>query len=437
MNRLTEAALPVNEHGQVTDDNILKKDRWKFGLGMIISQSEEVGLGGLPTVLIRRMGGNDFHLGFWGAMTGLNSLFQFAGPMLLKWKQSNQGAMRFAMVSGAIITTAIACCILGLTTPISPRYLLFGFLFLSTLLSIMQGVQWNLESSWIGDLVPVKKLGWFTSIKWILATLGIVLSSQLIGRIGDAFPTPGGYAGIYLFFCLSYLIAFFLYGRVTDRKPKNVSFFGKAGDTHGNIGYRCRILWLYVTFYTLWSCGRILMGTFAFAFLMDAFHFNLTDMAWLSTLQFLLSCVSIFIMGKVCARIGHRLPLMLVIAFVSLFQFGYTLSAWWGLTPIIAYTIVNAMAGHGFSMLAINYGLEIFPDKGRSIYLALTRFVIGLFVAILLIFSGKILESVKGIQFHLWGATLGHYHLLFFIATLITFSCVIPLLIIGKRKVEA
>lgn len=430
--------LSVNEHGQVTDDKVLKRDRWKFGLGMVISQSEEVGLGGLPTILIRRMGGSDFHLGVFGAMTaGLNSLFQPAGPMLLRWQESNRKAMRFAIVFGFAVTLAIAFLILGLKTPFPVRLLLWGYLALSLLLTIMQGVQWNLESGWIGDLVPTKKLGWFTSIKWILATLGIVASTQLIGRVGDSFPNPFGYSGIYLFFALSYVLAFWLYGRVTDRKPKVVSFFGGKTADHERLPYRSGILWLYITFYTLWNCGRVMLGTFTYAFLFDVFNFNLTNIAWLSTLQFTLSCLSIFIMGKICGRIGHRVPLLFVVVFVSLAQFGYTLSAWWGLAPIIVFTIVNALAGHGFSMLAINYGLEIFPDKGRSAYLALTRFVIGIFVTVLMVFSGKMLDSVRGINIHLWGATLGHYHLLFFIATCITLSSAIPLLIIGKHKVEA
>lgn len=432
----TRIPLQINEQGQVTDDTVLKRDRWKFGLGMIISQSEEVGLGGLPTVIIRRMGGNDFHLGLFGALSGLNSLFQLLGPFILQWKKSNRKAMQWTMKAGTAITVLAAFSILGLYLSIPLPLLLAGFILFSGLLGIMQGVQWNLESCWVGDLVPVHRLGWFTSLKWILATLGIVASTQAIARVGDAFPGPGGYAGIYLFFGVSYVIAFTLYGRVTDRPPREVSLPGFSSATAKKVAYRHPVLIYYIAFYTLWNCGRILANTFFPAFLIDQFQFRLTDMAWLMTLQFLLSCVSIGIMGKITDRIGHRAPLIFVIAVVGAFQSGYVLSAWWGLAPIIVFTVINAMAGHGFSMLAINYGLEIFPAHARSVYLAVTRFVIGIFVTLLLVFSGKILEGVRGLHVHFLGADLGHYHLLFAIAVAIILLSLVPLGLIGRRRIE-
>jgi MFS family permease len=101
----------------------------------------------------------------------------------------------------------------------------------------------------------------------------------------------------------------------------------------------------------------------------------------------------------------------------------------------VAYAIINGAAGHTHSMLAINYSLEIFPDKGRSAYIAFSRFFVGSAVVLFTILSGRALDAFRGFQYTLWGATLNHYHALFAVCTAFTLCCIIPLLIAGKRTV--
>jgi hypothetical protein len=111
-------------------------------------------------------------------------------------------------------------------------------------------------------------------------------------------------------------------------------------------------------------------------------------------------------------------------------------SAWFGIVPIIIYYIINGAAGHTHTMLALNFGLEIIPDKGRSGYLAFSRLFIGIVSTTGSIAGGRILQGLHGWHHMLRGAQLNHYHLLFIVCSCITFCCVIPLIIVGNRTVS-
>ena len=115
----------------------------------------------------------------------------------------------------------------------------------------------------------------------------------------------------------------------------------------------------------------------------------------------------------------------------------WTASAWLGLTAIILYQVVNGMAGNTHSMLAINYGLEIFPAKGRSAYLAFARIIIGLASIAATLSAGFIMRAARGFEFTLGGVTLNHYHLFFAGCALVTASCVIPLLLAKHDRANA
>jgi MFS family permease len=86
-------------------------------------------------------------------------------------------------------------------------------------------------------------------------------------------------------------------------------------------------------------------------------------------------------------------------------------------------------------MLAVNYGIEIFPDKGRSAYLAFSRFFIGIASMISPFFAGWVMTHFHDIQINVGGVVLDRYYLCFAAGALLTCTCVIPLLIAGKRKV--
>ncbi|MBL8029232.1 MAG: MFS transporter [Fibrobacteres bacterium] len=436
INEKTIDPASINEHGQITDEKILNKDRIKFGIGTVLYQSEETGIGPVPTAIIRALGGTQLHLGIYGAVGAVGSMFQWVGTLLLKRFKSNRKAMLFSMVVGFITAlTIVATLLLGGHETFKP-YALWGYLILVLIFYAIGGIQWNIESSWIGDLVPKNKLGWFTGMKWFIGVFGILVFMLVFARLADWRPQLSTYAAIYVIFALSFILAMTLYKGVTDRIPKVANFVAEGENHHERMNYKALPLWTYIMFYIFWSGGRTTMFAFTFAYMMDTFHYSMSKMVVIGIVQFAISMVMVLIMGKFTDSSGHRKPLLIVSGVVSLCMLLWVGSAWWGMAALIAYSIINGAAGHTHSMLAINYALEIFPDKGRSAYLAISRFFLGAASVVFVILGGRALDVFKGFEYQLWGATLNHYHALFVVCSLFTFCCIFPLLLVGKRTVR-
>lgn len=425
----------VNEHGQVTDEAVLKKSRIKVSAAACISMlPSSLGLN-LTTVIIRLFGGNDFHLGLAGALANMGQVLQFLGSLVLRFTRSN----RFGYLAGALPGIAVglfsALCIFNASSAYSG--IAFSGYFLAMGLGAVTGaVTGNIYISWIGDLVPKNRLGWFFSMKWILVNLTAIAGSLSVGRIADAFPTADGYAAISLAITLAGVIGLLIFVTVPDRRPADASFFAKKDGAGGErLHYRSAALWCYVAFYVLWAAGRAILMTFTPIFLMEKFNFTLTKLAWLGALQLFISSIVIYILGKVADKRGNRILLMLTSGFVAACMFLNVAAAWWGLTPIIVYTILNGMAGQTHSMLAINFGIEIFPDKGRSAYLAFSRFFIGIACITTPFFAGWIMSLFQDIHLNVGRVVLDRYYLAFTLSGLITLLCVVPIAVMGRRKV--
>jgi MFS family permease len=425
----------VNEHGQITDKKFLQYDRYKFGVGNIMYQGEEIGLMAIHTVIIRALGGTAFHLGFIGAFAAIGSTVQWIGTLLLRKFNSNRKAMIFALSLGVLFAILSSFCILIAYNPKLALFALWSYLVFGLCLAACTGVQWNIETSWIGDLVPKNMLGWFTSVKWAVAVVGVLCFSVFYGKMVDIRPALTTYAGLFVIVALSHAVAIVLIRTVTDRVPKSANFIAAGASRHERLNYKSLPFWCYVSFYGLWAAGRTAMFAFTTAYLLDYFNYSMTKIMLINAIQFVVSVAVLLIMGKITDKRGHRVPLMLMSGGVAFCMSLWVASAWWGITAVIIYFFIHGAAGSTHSMLAMNYGLEIFPDKGRSGYLAISRICIGAFGMTASGFAGFFMRNIEGWQKAVWGTTLTHYHVFFAICSLVAMGCVVPLIIAGKRTV--
>lgn len=429
----TLAPSQLNEHGQVTDEKILKKDRLKFGVCTILDRSEESSLGGIPSVLIRSLGGSDFHIGVYSATQGALSFAQFLGALILDRTRSNRKAMIWSMYIGVLLAAAIALSILAGAIPEFKPFALWSYLVLCVGFAGAAGIQLNLETSWIGDLVPCNKLGWFNSYKWILTSIGILLFNLLIGGMADRFPGLGCYASVYLIFGVSFIAAALIYRSCTDRPPKVASFMLPGRGHLERINYSNVPMWCYIVFYWCWSGGRTAMMAFTAVFLIDQFNFSMTKIAWFANVQLLIGMVVLHVLGRITDRSGSsRKALLWMSAIVSSSMLLWVSSAWLGVIPILVYQVISGAAGNTHSMVAINMALETMPEKGRAAYLGFSRLCIGVVVMIAPALAGAVMTRLTDFHTTFAGVVINRYHLLFTVSTLITMCCVIPLWILGR-----
>jgi len=422
----------INEHGQVVDEAILKKDRLRFGICTILDRSEESSMGGVPSVLIRGLGGNESHVGLFYTFLGLSSFSQWLGALILQRTRSNQKAMIISMLIGAFFAALIVAAILVAAPGGGSHTMLWCYLILSAGFSATVGIQMNIETSWIGDLVPRNKLGWFNSFKTILTCLGMMGFSLVIGRWADASPTFFTYAGIYGLLGFSFLWAAFIFRTITDRAPKNATFVSKGVDGGRRMDYTCFPMWCYIAYFFFWSGSRTAFFAFIPLYLIDEFDFSMTGIAWLSNAQIVTSLVLLHFFGKIGDRMGSRIPLILVSGVVAFCLSLWIGSAWLGVVPVIVFMFINGGAGSVHGMLSTNLALEYFPDKGRAAYIAFSRLCIGVITMAGPFLGGTFLHFFKGLHFQLWGAMLNNYHLLFAVCMVMGMCSVIPLLILGR-----
>ncbi len=430
----------LNEDNQIIDRRILGRDRVKFGVGCIMYQSEESGLTPIHTMMVRLLGGGNLHLGIVAGAGTVGSLVQWIGAVLLKRFGSNRVAMNVALSGGVLFGLVMAGSLLLVeAAPTWITVALWIYLVGAYGLAGASGVQMNVESSWIGDLVPVNMRGWFTSVKWIIGSLGVLTFTILFGQIAGMTVHPGILSLMFVLVAFSHVVAMVLMSTVTDRKPQ---FSGvKVADAQKKswlreLNLHSLPLWCYIWFYLTWAGGRTALLAFSTAYMIDYFGMGMGKITLLIAIQAVVNLVMLLVVGRASDRFGTRLPLIIISGFIGLSMMLWVGSAWGGIPLLIAYQVINGAAGNTHSMIGINYGLEIFPSQGRAAYIGFSRVFIGVSALLASLLAGGIMELLSGWKMTLWGAQLNHYHLFFFGCSLFTMSCVIPLLIAGKRKVE-
>ena len=422
----------VNEQGQIIDEKILKKDRLKFGICTILDRSEGSSLGGIPMILIRSLGGDSFHIGMYYALQNLTSFSQFVGPLILQRTKSNQKAMIISMFVGAVIAGLVALSIFTAAYFPIGSIALWSYLILWGAFSAVSGIQGNIESAWVGDLVPRNKLGWFNGYKWILTSLGIMVFGLIIGTVADRWPTHNTYAFMYVAFGVSFLWAAYIFWTATNRTPKNVTFIKGEKGTDERMNYTHGPMWCYILFFWGWSGSRAALIAFAPLYLIDVFKFSMTNIAWLSNLQLITGMILLYFLGKISDRIGSRVPLIVISGIVAICGSLWVSSAWWGVVPIIIYQVVNGAAGNAHGMVSTNLALEIFPQRGRASYIAFSRLCIGAVTMVVPALTGILLTVCKDVKFQVGETILNNYHMLFTICMLISISSIIPLFVLGR-----
>lgn len=426
----------VNEHNQITDKNVLNKERYRLGFVNTLFQGEETGLVPIHTIIVRALGGTALHIGFCGAFSCATSVLQWVGTLFLKRYNSNRKAMIAGLLCGMIVSMIVFGFILLAYIPVFKIYSLWMYLILGLILAGISGVLWNIETSWIGDLVPQAIRGWFTSAKTIVAVFGLLFFYLSFGKISDLFPSLITYSGFFILIAISHIIAIILANKITDRVPKNANFILSGSSHHERLNYKSMALWCYIIFFILWGSGRNAMLAFSTAYLIDCFQYSMTKVVLIFAIQNVICVILILILGKVSDKYGNRIPLLLISGTVSLCMLLWVSSAWWGVTPIIVYQVINGAAGNTHNMISINYGLEIFPAKGRAGYFGFSRVLIGASTLVAPIVGGGILQHIKDLKFLLWGTEINHYHLFFMVCSMIAFSSIVPLIIVKKRTVS-
>jgi MFS family permease len=411
----------------------LKKDRVKFGIASLLYNGDEIAFSPLHTAVIRGLGGGDVHLGFMGSLLqSMGQLFAWIGTIIMKFTHFHRSALVIALFTASLAQGAIiATLLMAHLNPGWSSALLFVYITLVAFMSILTGAQQNIAVSWIGELVPTQRRGWFVSGMAIISNIGLVLLQLVFARLARDAGLPG-YALIVGLLLLNTLVACFLVSTTTNRPAKAVNFISrKQGE---RVDYRYKPLWGLIWFECAWRSGRVAMMAFSTAYLIDHFGYKMDRIIMIHMIVNLVNIAMLYLMGKLSDRIGIFRPLAVITAVCASSMLLWVSSAWWGILPIIVYQFLNGAAGSTHWMLVNNLSLELYPSRGRPNFLSFSRMVVGIFIIVVSTYAGYLLGGIRGWSIELWGSEFNHYHIFFLGCTLATLTSLVPLYLLRLAR---
>jgi MFS family permease len=411
---------------------VLNRARLNFGLVNILSSGDESAFTPFHTVIVRALGGSDVQLGFIGAvMQSVGQMFAWIGAIVLRLTHFNRQALVAVLIAGAITQAAIVVLlVLAAKNSEWASACLYGYLALVSVMCALTGAQMTIITSWVGDLVPVRQRGWFVSGMAIISNIGLILLQMFFAYL--AIRTEGilGYSALMGLLCVTTIAAIFLCYSIPNRRSLALKFVSRQPEEHVN--YRYRPMWLLIWFECAWRIGRVAMGAFTTAYLLDYFGLKLDRIILIYMLVNVMNIFMLYVVGRVSDQVGNRYPLAIITCICAASMLLWVGSAWWGLWPIIAYQIINGMAGSTHWMLLTNLSLQVYPAKGRANFLSFSRTVVGVMLMAGATFAGYLMSLMRGWSITLWGADFNYYHVFFLGCTIFTFGCLIPLWFLGK-----
>ena len=411
---------------------VLNRARLNFGFVNILSSGDEAAFAPFHTVIVRALGGSDVQLGFIGAvMQSVGQMFAWIGAIVLRLTHFNRQALVAVLIAGAVTQAAIVVLlVLAAKNSEWASACLYGYLALVSIMCALTGAQMTIITSWVGDLVPVRQRGWFVSGMAIISNIGLILLQMFFAYL--AIRTEGilGYSALMGLLCVTTIAAIFLCYSIPNRRSLALKFVSRQPEEHVN--YRYRPMWLLIWFECAWRIGRVAMGAFTTAYLLDYFGLKLDRIILIYMLVNVMNIFMLYVVGRVSDRVGNRHPLAIITCICTASMLLWVGSAWWGLWPVIAYQIINGMAGSTHWMLLTNLSLQVYPAKGRANFLSFSRTVVGVMLMAGATFAGYLMSLMRGWSITLWGADFNYYHVFFLGCTIFTFGCLIPLWFLGK-----
>ncbi len=423
----------VDGRGHIIDEILIRKERVRFSI-INLFWSQENALGAIPQIIVRRLGGDFFHIGLMNAFGMASNLLSFLGPLgLLYWGSYKKGII-YTNIMAIVQYAIMALAIIGGGVLFSPKTALYIFLGMVLFESMLNGYGASSGPAYIGDFVPKSRIVWFSSLRSIISALGGIVFSIVFGRITDRWANSWSYGALYLFFAISTIAVVVLLRGAPDPKPDSRKFFTR--DKASKIRYDSRQFWLFFTYvFILTVVGGMCRGL-NFLFLIDQWHFTNTQIGYVVTFQSLASVAIVYVLGKIGDAKGNRKLLIVAAIFGVIASIFVISSAWFGITAVFIWLVLGAIAGPAQYFLGNTFQIKLFPHKGMAAYFTLLQIPMGVIGIIMSMCGGFFMQMSVGKSVGFMGATLVPYHMLFIVCAALSVIAIVPLAIMGNKTMD-
>ena len=343
-------------------------------------------------------------IGILAAIPSITQLFQIPSVVLIE-KYRNRRRLniytqlgnRFGILLMALVPF-VAVGEIGLI-------LLIGAMFIQSVFSAIGSPSWN---SWMRDLVPSDRLGWFFSTRMALMGLVAIIASLSGGFFignwlantdsGDVFAQLTGYSVLFLIAFLFGMMAIY-YTRTTPEPPiesqhEKLSYSQLLAEPFQSRNYRNLIF-----FSGVWSLSTSFASPFFTVYLLDKniLGFEVAFVAGLIALTQLTSVIFLRLWGRLVDRFSNKSILQVTLPLFTIGTFLWTFSSiarnYGVLIPlIITIHILNGFSAAGVNLSTNNIGMKLAPRGKAATYLAARGTIIAVAGSIAPIIAGVLAD---------------------------------------------
>lgn len=368
------------------------------------------------------LGASHFEQGLLAALPLLSAVAQLAGAYLIERKA--QPKRRVAIV-GLIASRLSLAAILPTSLYFLPNHradALSWFLILAGLSFLCQSLANVAWLSWMGQVVAPDQRGRFFSARNLAAGFMTVLAtasgSWLAGyRFGSTLPKETGYLLIFGVAALLGLIGALLLTRVglptqpqLARPPRPLPQVLRRW-LH-NHDYR-----RFLVFYLVWMFAVYVASPFFNLYFLQDMQLDIGFVALTATTSTVANLFSLRLWGSLCDRFGNKPILMVAVSGAAIIPAVYLVSNAQNIHWIAFIT--QAFSGcvwAGLGLASSNLLLRVSPQEDNALYLASFGTLSGLAMAAAPLLGGHIADKLTGWQYTVFGVTIAHFKLLFFVS---------------------
>lgn len=376
------------------------------------------------TDFFRRLGARELEFGLLGGIPLIMIGMQFLGALLTNRLPRRKAAFMALAIASRLVYPVIACVPLFLPEERWGRTLPF----LIALLAASGGMAHLMTPiwfSWMGDLIPRRKLSSFwgqrmlwMQVVWIASFLGIWLFTHCADLpITVVFPVLVG-AGVT---CGILDIMLFIWVREPPNAlARNENLVATLAEPFRHADYRT-----FVLFSCAWSAAVMFGAAFQQIYVLESLGLSVSRTTLIWCMAGTGGVLSAKAWGRLVDRHGGRPVMVLCVSMKSLIVLIFMLITRESATLVLSVAFFfDSMLNAGNAIASNGYMLRLAPRENRSAFIAAITGLAGMCGGVAALLAGVFLKRTAGFAWEGFGRTWNHYQLLFAIGLVLRLSCI-------------